>query len=108
MNWSLGHQWICTVKSSHTTRIFHSIYCNCEKLSHHMYISHIFHVVLFPSADLYQTPECFGVWDTAYMVGSLEGLGLFKTMSGSGLPSVWLIDILQYLIQSWPSKISVE
>lgn len=73
-----------------------------------MYISHIFHVVLFPSADLYQTPECFGVWDTAYMVGSLEGLGLFKTMSGSGLPSVWLIDILQYLIQSWPSKISVE
>lgn len=31
-----------------------------------------FHIVLFPSADLYQTPKCFGVLDTAYVVGSLE------------------------------------
>lgn len=68
-----------------------------------------FHVGLFLSADLYQNPKCFGVLDTEYMVGGLESFGYSaRTMSGSGLPSVWLIDILQYQIHSWPSKISFE
>lgn len=67
-----------------------------------------FYLVLFPSADLCLTTECVGVLGTAYTV-PLRVRGCFaRTMSGSFSPPVLLTGILQYLVHSWPSILSVE
>lgn len=90
VNQLVEHHWIVILKSSQTICISYIVVFPCS----------------VPVTRFISDPQV--LWYIEYMA-ALRVLGYSsRTMSGSTLPSVWLIGVLHYLTHSWPSKISVE